>query len=211
MASFEGARVGGALAGDGAGPLLDAAGGGGGGGSSAPWGTRTTTAGSASVVVDPIVVAVVVSVAVSVVSHATTAAAVAAGRGAGEDGVGDAVSSSSSAAEDGEAADAATESLADGDGMSRPSNPALAKPPSSTLPLAFPTASPALPQLLSARNVPLGGDYRRSRGTAIVVVPAVLDRQRRRHHWQWRRCESAMVYVNSTFSQILARANNIAS
>jgi hypothetical protein len=176
MASFEGARVGGALAGDGAGPLLDAAGGGGGGGSSAPWGTRTTTAGSASVVVDPIVVAVVVSVAVSVVSHATTAAAVAAGRGAGEDGVGDAVSSSSSAAEDGEAADAAdaaTESLADGDGMSRPSNPALAKPPSSTLPLAFPTASPALPQLLNARNVPLGGDTI----DALAARPLSLSRR----------------------------------
>jgi hypothetical protein len=109
----------------------------------------------------------------TVVSHATTAAAVAAGRGAGEDGVGDAVSSSSSAAEDGEAADAATESLADGNGMSRPSNPALAKPPSSALPLAFPTASPALPQLLNARNVPLGGDTI----DALAARPLSLSRR----------------------------------
>jgi hypothetical protein len=101
---------------------------------------------------------VVVSVAVSVVSHVITPAAVVARRRRGEDGIGDAVSLSSAAAEDGEAADAATESIADGDGMSRPSNPELAKPPSSTLPLAFPMASPALPQLLNVRNVPLGGD-----------------------------------------------------
>ena len=43
----------------------------------------------------------------------------AAGRVAGEDGIGDAVLSSLAAAEDGESADAAMESLADSDGMSR--------------------------------------------------------------------------------------------
>ena len=64
--------------------------------------------------------------------------------------------------------------------------------------------------------------YRRSRGTAIVVVPAVLDRQRRRHHWQWRRCDRcplALIVGDGVcelnflciFRRFCAHANNIAS
>ncbi len=54
-----------------------------------------------------------------------------------------------------------------------PRDPALAKPPSSTLPLAFPTASPALPQLLNAMNVPLGGDTI----DALAARPLSLSRR----------------------------------
>ena len=55
-----------------------------------------------------------------------------------------------------EVAAAASGSLAGGGGMSRPSDPASARLPSSAVPLVFPAEWPSLQKLSSARNFPLG-------------------------------------------------------